>query len=76
MGQCKFCGKESDLRMGGCFDCAEAEAIIAEGLDMYDKGIGGEENVKAKYPGQKLKMLIDKGWVLLTLIQKKKLNIK
>lgn len=61
--ECKFCGKVADTRLGGCFQCAEAESIIADGTDMYDRGINGEENNPAKSAGQKLKLLIDKGWV-------------
>lgn len=37
--QCKCCGKIEDLRMGACWDCAESESVIAEGLDMYDQEI-------------------------------------
>lgn len=36
---CKCCGRHLDTRMGYCFDCAEAESIIVEGVDMYDKEI-------------------------------------
>lgn len=61
-GICKFCGDNTDLREGGCFACVEAEAIIDEGLDMRDKGIDGKENVAAKTAGEKLKLLIQKGW--------------
>lgn len=62
MNTCKFCGREKETREGGCWECAEAEAIIEEGLDMYDKGLNGEEDVPAKTSGQKLKLLIEKGW--------------
>ena len=31
---CKICNKQNDLRFGVCFQCAEAESIIGEGLDM------------------------------------------
>jgi len=61
-GICKFCKQKKDLREGGCFDCADAEAIIEEGLDMYDKGIYGIANNKAISAGQKLSLLISKGW--------------
>lgn len=37
MSKCKCCKREADLRMGFCFDCVEAESIIVEGVDMYDK---------------------------------------
>lgn len=39
MEKCKCCRREKELRMGYCFDCVEAESIIVEGLDMYDKEI-------------------------------------
>jgi hypothetical protein len=74
IGQCKFCGQNKDLRFGGCFDCAEAEAIIDEGLDMKDVGVGGEKDKAATYPGEKLKMLIERGWTLLSNIEKQKLD--
>lgn len=47
--------------MGVCFDCADAESIIAEGLDMWDKGKNGTEE-PAKRPMEKLQLLIAKGW--------------
>lgn len=52
---CKVCGRPDETRMGVCWKCAEAESIIAEGKDMYDKG-------NAKTAIEKLKMLIEKGW--------------
>ena len=59
--ECRICKQNRDLRMGACFDCAEAETIIAEGLDMYDKGIDGKEE-PAKSAMQKVQLLIQKGW--------------
>ncbi len=35
--KCACCEKSNDTRMGVCFDCAECESLIAEGLDMRDK---------------------------------------
>lgn len=59
--ECKICNKTKDTRMGVCFQCAEAESIISDGKDMYEKGIdGGDE--PAVTPMQKLKLLISKGW--------------
>lgn len=69
-GICKFCGESKDLREGGCWDCAEAEAIIDEGLDMRDNGINGEKNRAAIFAGEKLRLLIQKGWTCLSNIQK------
>lgn len=37
--KCKCCNREKDLRFGVCFDCADAESIIVEGVDMYDKEV-------------------------------------
>jgi hypothetical protein len=37
--ECKCCGRTQDTRMGFCFDCVEAESVIVEGVDMYDKEI-------------------------------------
>lgn len=55
MSKCKICNREEELRLGTCFDCAEAESILAEGRDMYDEG-------NAKTTFEKLAMLIAKGW--------------
>jgi len=37
--KCKCCNREKELRMGFCWDCVEAESVIIEGRDMYDKEI-------------------------------------
>ena len=61
---CTICGNESgpnNIRLGVCWDCGEAESIIDEGLDMYDKGLGPDEK-SAATAMQKLRMLINKGW--------------
>ena len=52
---CTVCGGNKETRMGVCWECAEAESIIADGTDMYDKG-------NAKTAMEKLKMLIARGW--------------
>jgi len=54
-GPCIACGKNYDTRLGYCWQCAEAESIIKDGTDMYDK-------VVAKTAMEKLKILIEKGW--------------
>lgn len=36
---CKCCGRSLELRFGICFDCADAESVIVEGVDMWDKEI-------------------------------------
>jgi hypothetical protein len=45
MAQCKCCERELDLRFGFCFDCADAESVIVEGVDMYDNEITREEGM-------------------------------
>lgn len=37
--KCICCNREKDLRFGVCFDCADVESIIEEGVDVYDKEI-------------------------------------
>lgn len=59
--ECKICKQNKELRMGVCFDCADAETIIAEGLDMWDKGIDGKEE-PAKTALEKVQLLLQKGW--------------
>ena len=45
MAECICCKREYELRLGFCFDCATAESIIQEGLDMYDKEIPKQEGM-------------------------------
>jgi hypothetical protein len=45
MAQCKCCERELELRFGFCFDCADAESVIVEGVDMYDNEITKEEGM-------------------------------
>ena len=46
MKKCKCCNRESnDLRFGFCFDCANSESIIVEGMDMYDNPIEKKEGM-------------------------------
>ena len=35
--KCMFCGRELELRFGGCFDCAELQSILIDGEDMEGK---------------------------------------
>lgn len=62
-GDCKVCGAHRDLRMGVCFDCVEMESIIATGLDMYDRGLDKAQDVPAKTAMDKLKLLVQKGFI-------------
>lgn len=34
--QCMFCGRNLELRFGGCWECANLQAILIEGHDMDD----------------------------------------
>ncbi len=43
--KCKCCNREQDLRFGFCFDCADAESIITEGVDMWDEEVTKEEGM-------------------------------
>lgn len=60
-GECRICKKTSDLREGGCWDCATAESIIDEGVDMFDKGLNGSKE-PCKTPANKIRLLIQNGW--------------
>jgi hypothetical protein len=42
---CKCCNREKDLRLGVCFDCANAESIVVEGVDMWDNEIPKQEGL-------------------------------
>jgi hypothetical protein len=42
---CQRNDRIDDLRFGVCFDCATAESIIYEGMDMYDKPIEKKEGM-------------------------------
>ena len=60
--KCSICKVEvglNGIRLGVCWDCAQAESIIAEGLDMNDKSLTGEP---AKSPLEKVKLLLARGW--------------
>lgn len=39
MAKCNCCEQEKELRLGICFDCADAENIIESGINMYDEKI-------------------------------------
>lgn len=64
MTTCQICTRQmgqEGLRLGVCFDCADAESIIDEGLDMWDKGPSGDKT-PAKTAREKLEYLIKIGW--------------
>lgn len=56
---CNICERDKELRLGTCWDCATAESIIADGKDMYEKGLDGSET-PAKTAMEKVKLLIQK----------------
>ena len=58
MEQCKCCEREKELRLGYCFDCANAESVIVEGMDMYDNEITKEEGMPMSM--SKLKWVLKK----------------
>lgn len=58
---CGVCGNGGELRLGVCWDCATAESIISEGVDMFENGAESSEE-PAKTAMQKLKFLIERGW--------------
>jgi hypothetical protein len=43
--KCKCCNREKELRVGVCFDCADAESVIVEGVNMWDKEISKQEDL-------------------------------
>jgi hypothetical protein len=45
MGICKCCKRQEELRLGFCFDCADAESIIESGFGMYDEKIPKQEGM-------------------------------
>lgn len=61
MGQCVCCEQEKELRMGYCYDCIEAQEIIHNGLDMFDKGPEGDDK-PALSAIEKVRFLLKKGW--------------
>ncbi len=59
---CKMCGSQEDLRFGWCWDCAEAQNILATGRGMFEDEDGKEEEVPIKLVNERLKKLLDIGW--------------
>lgn len=56
--KCQVCNKNGETRLGVCFDCAEAESIIADGSDMHDNKIK-DGHISSM---DKLKWLVANGW--------------
>lgn len=59
---CVICGKKRELRMGFCFACAEAQSIIADGVNMYDKEDHIGTQIPASEANARIKKLIECGW--------------
>jgi hypothetical protein len=54
-----------ELRLGYCFDCANAESVILDGTDMYDREIPREQDIpmsmaKVKYILKKFNVIENK----------------
>lgn len=47
--KCKCCDREKELRFGYCFDCAECESVIKDGLDMWGEPINNNIEGASKY---------------------------
>lgn len=58
---CLICKREKELGGHVCFDCADAESIIEDGTDMYDKGMDSDP-VIGSVSLKKLQYLHEKGW--------------
>lgn len=62
--KCWCCGRKEDTRMGICWDCATAESIIGQGMDMFDKPMPvAEHNTQYSESLNQIKFLILKGWM-------------
>lgn len=58
--ECRICKKSvgpNNIRLGACWECAEAESIIDEGLDMRNKGPKGDSE-PAKTAMEKVQFLM------------------
>lgn len=81
---CKICDVFTSLREAVCFDCAEAQSILIDGIDMYDKGLDsdGESGFKgnkgrpAETAFEKLELLIQKDWRNPAQVEKLEKEIK
>ena len=60
--ECKFCGRQVELRFGGCWECANAQSILATGRDMFQDDIEGQVEIPVKIVNERLEKLISKGW--------------
>ena len=59
VGGCRICHSPQELRMGVCWNCAEAESIILDGTDMDDNGPKGTDG-PARTAMDKLNFILDK----------------
>ena len=58
-GKCECCERIQDLRIGHCFDCAEAESLILDGTCMMDIKV-------TDVPIEKLKIILKTYGVIKT----------
>lgn len=58
---CEICGKkcsDNEIRIGVCWDCANFESILSEGVNMNDIGLQIDgQNIPAKTVRQKILLL-------------------
>ncbi len=70
---CQICGKSTSsnlIRLGVCWDCANFESIMSEGLDMNNKGLLKDGNFQiANTLREKMLLLKQNG-----LLYKKEMN--
>ena len=62
INKCVMCGAEEDLRMRWCWDCADAQSILCDGVGMMGADTEDGEHLNVKLVNTRLKMLLDKGW--------------
>lgn len=60
MSVCRVCHERPVTAMGACWRCIEAESIISEGLDMFDKGLSNN-NLPAETAMDKVRLLVVRG---------------
>lgn len=60
---CVICKKDKELRLGFCFNCMNAQAIIGTDEDCYSTNENVYAELSAKEATRRLKMLIKEGWV-------------
>ena len=59
---CKTKSSPNAIRLGVCWQCIEAESIIGEGLDMYNKGLN-HDNTPVTTAMDKVRLLVARGYI-------------